>query len=251
MRVLDRIISFLFSVIILIVSIVLILVGTKVIESQMIIDILGEKVFSETVISKGFFNPLTIAGIVLLLAALKTTIFLSLFKIRNKAPITVKTKNGEVQIAQETIINTARTATLTFDNVKDVQAKMVKKGKGVIVYEIIQAYVNSNLKELTLAIQEEVKQKVTSTTGVIVHDVNIKVKNVVNDKKRASTDHKVEAPVNVQQNEQKEEVFNVDEAVKKAEELENESKVANQEQPIENDVKEAAAGDENVTQNQE
>ena len=222
MRVLDKIISFLFSVIILIVSILLILVGVGYLQPQMILDVLAERVLNKEIISTGFFNPVTITGIVLFILALKTTVFMSLFKVKSKAPISVKTKNGEVQIAQETIINTARNATLSFDNIKDVQAKMVKKGKGVVIYEIVQVYSNTNIRDLTSAVQEEVKEKITSTTGVLVNNVNIKIKNIYNGgKKKETSEPKVTefVPVVPKPIEEKtDDVFNVDEAVKKAEE---------------------------------
>ena len=191
MRILDRIISFIFSIIMLVVSIILILVGIGKIEPAMIIDFLSTNVFNKQVISSGLFNPITIAGIVLFLASIKTTIFLSLLKTRRKAPIVVKTKNGQIQIAQETITSTARNATLAFDNIKDVQTNMAKKGKGVVINENVQVYSNTNIRELTDEIQNAVREKITSTTGVTVNHVNIKVKNIYAGKKREGAEVKV------------------------------------------------------------
>ncbi len=190
MRILDRIISFIFSIIMLVVSIILILVGIGKIEPAMIIDFLSTNVFNKEVISSGLFNPITIAGIVLFLAGIKTTVFLSLFKIKSRAPIVVKTKNGQIQIAQDTITSTARNATLAFDNIKDVQTNMVKKGKGVVINENVQVYSNTNIRELTDEIQNAVREKVTSTTGVVVNHVNIKVKNIYAGKKKETSDYK-------------------------------------------------------------
>ena len=65
MRALDRLISFVFSVIMLIVSIVLILVGVGLVESQMIIDMINEHVFVEEMITANMFNTITIVGIIL------------------------------------------------------------------------------------------------------------------------------------------------------------------------------------------
>ncbi len=183
MRILDRIISFIFSIIMLMLSIILILAGTGVIESQMIIDFLASNVFSKEILSKGIFNPITITGIVIFVLSLKTTIFLSLFKVAARAPVTVKTKNGEVQIAIDTIINTSRTATMMFENVREANIKVLKKGKGVIIKEDLQVYSDTSIKELTEKVQREVKDKVTATTGVTVHDVNIEVKGIFNGKR--------------------------------------------------------------------
>jgi len=178
MRALDRLISFVFSVIMLVVSIVLILVGIGVVESQMIIDMLNEYVFVKEMITANVFNTLTIVGIVLFLASLKTTIFLSLFRTKDKSPILVKTKNGEVEIAQETITTTVRNVGISFENIKDVQAKMVKKRRGVVIYAMVMVYANSNIKEITEEMQKQVKEVIKATTGVNVLEVNIKVKNI-------------------------------------------------------------------------
>jgi uncharacterized alkaline shock family protein YloU len=157
--------------------------GTGVIEPQLCKEVLSNSVFNTKILESGVFNTITITGIVLLLCSLKTTVFMSLFRINDRKPIVVKHKNGEVQIAQDTIINTAKTATLAFDNVRDVQAKMIKKRTGIIIYEVIQVYVNSNINELTESIQYSVKDVIKSTAGVNVQDVNIRVRNVYSGKK--------------------------------------------------------------------
>lgn len=185
MRALDKLISFVFSVIMLIVSIILILVGVGVVEPQMIIDMLNEHVFIKDVISSNIFNAITITGIVLFLASLKTTIFLSLFKVKDKAPILVKTQNGEVEIAQETIISTVRNVGTSFDNIKDVQAKMIKKKKGVVIYAMVLVYANTNIRTTIEEMQQQVKEVVKSTTGVNVLEVNIKVKNIYSKQKKS------------------------------------------------------------------
>lgn len=184
MRALDRLISFIFSVIMLIVSVVLILVGIGVVDSQMIIDMLNQYAFAKDMINAEMFNPLTITGIVIFLASLKTTIFLSLFKVKDKSPILVKTPNGEVEIAQETITSTVKNVAMSFENIKDVQARMIKKRKGVAIYAMVLVYANSNIREITEEMQKQVKEVINATTGVNVLEVNIKVKNIYQKQKK-------------------------------------------------------------------
>lgn len=178
MRVLDGMISFIFSVVMLIISVILILVGTGAFDPQMIIDMLTQYAFAEDMIKSGIFNPLTITGIVLLLLSLKTTLFLSIFKVKKDKPILVKTANGEVEISQATITNTVVNVGLNFENIKEVQARMIERRKGVAIYAVISVFVNSNLREITEEMQRQVKEVIKATTGVNVIDVNIKVKNV-------------------------------------------------------------------------
>lgn len=184
MRALDRLISFIFSIVMLILSIVLILIGIGVVNPQIVIDMLNEYVFVKEMIEAEIFNALTITGIVILLASLKTTVFLSLFKVKDKSPILVKTKNGEVEIAQETITSTVRNVGLSFDNIKDVQAKMIKKRRGVVIYAMVLVYAETNIRETTEEMQRQVKEVIKSTTGVDVIEVNIKVKNIYQKQKK-------------------------------------------------------------------
>lgn len=196
MRALDRLISFIFSIIILIIAIALLLVGTRVIEPRVIMDLLSTYALNENIVSEKIFNPITITGLVLLILSLKTTVFLSLFKVRDRAPISVKGKNGEVQIAQDTIINTARTVALSYDNIKDVQAKMAKKRNGVVIYCVAQVYVDTNIRELVEAVQDDIKKTIFDNIGVTVIDVNIKIKNIFATKKKEETVVSVEPEVN-------------------------------------------------------
>ncbi|MBR6252890.1 MAG: alkaline shock response membrane anchor protein AmaP [Clostridia bacterium] len=187
MRALDKLISFIFSIIILVISIALILVGTRIIEPRVILDLISTYALNDAIVSEKLFNPITITGLVLLVLSLKTTVFLSLFRVKDRSPITVKSKNGEVQIAQDTIINTARTVAMSYDNIKDVQAKMAKKRNGVIIYAIAQVYVDTNIRELVEAVQQDIKKTIYENIGVNVVDVNIKIKNIFATKKKEDT----------------------------------------------------------------
>lgn len=195
MRTLDRLISFIYSVIMLMVAIVLILVGVGVVNPQMILDMQQQYVFTEQTIGNGIWNVITITGIVLLLASLKTTIFLSLFKIKDKSPILVKTKSGEIEIAQETITNTVRNVAMSYDAIRDVQAKMIKKKSGVIIYAVIMVYADSNIRAITEQIQNRAKEVIKETTGVTVYEVNIKVKNIYQKGKRTEDEKVVAEPM--------------------------------------------------------
>ena len=124
MKILDALISFIFSIVILVLSIAVILVLTGLTTESFIIDLINDYVFNNT-----YYNIVLITSIVLALAALKTTIFHSRFKSKDTSPILVATENGNVQIAQETITNTVKSVALKIPNIKDVNAKMLKKKK--------------------------------------------------------------------------------------------------------------------------
>lgn len=173
MKILDAFISFIFSIIILVLSIAVILVLTGLTNESFIVDLINEYVFNNT-----YYNIVLITSIVLAVAALKTTIFHSRFKSKDTSPILVATENGNVQIAQETITNTVKSVALKIPNIKDVNAKMLKKKKGIKIFANISVLANSNIKQVTEELQAQVIEVIKETTGVKVLDVDVKVKNI-------------------------------------------------------------------------
>lgn len=173
MKILDALISFVFSIIILVLSIAVVLVLTGLTTETFILDIINEYIFSDT-----YHNIALIVSIILGLAALKTTIFHSRFKSKDTSPILVSTENGDVQIAQETITNTVKSVALKIPNIKDINAKMLKKKKGIKIFANISVLANSNIKQVTEELQAKVIEVIKETTGVKVLDVNVKVKNI-------------------------------------------------------------------------
>lgn len=173
MRILDAFISFVFSIVILVLSIAVILVLTGFTNESFIIELINDYVFNDT-----YHNIALISSVVLALAALKTTIFHSRFKSKDTSPILVATENGNVQIAQETITNTVKSVALKIPNIKDINAKMLKKKKGIKIFTNISVLANSNIKQVTEELQAKVIEVIKETTGVKVLDVDVKVKNI-------------------------------------------------------------------------
>ncbi len=178
MRFLDRLINFIFSLVMLVVSVVVLLVMFDFADSSFVNGLLTDYVWNvqnKTIV-------IIIASLVFL-AGLKTTIFLADFRKKKKVPIMVSSDNGNIQIASEMIESTAKAVAKSHDEVKEVNAKMVNKNKGVDIYMSLLVSQDTNIRALTIAIQEEVKNKIHDTTGVLVLNTDIKVKNIVEKKK--------------------------------------------------------------------
>ena len=173
MRVLDAFISFICAIIVLVLAVSVILVFTGLTSTDVIYGVLNQYVFNPE-----YRCIVLTTSIVLVLAVLKVTIFSSRLKSKDNSPITVETEHGNVEIAQETITNTVKSVALKLDNVKDVNAKMIKKKKGIKIFTTLSVLANTNIKELTEKLQQEVIDVVKDTTGVKVLDVNVKVKNI-------------------------------------------------------------------------
>ncbi len=179
MKYLDRFISFIFALVILILAITVILVNFDCVTEDSIFSILHEYVFEE-----GVSQISLIVAIVVVVLALKVTIFNSNFKSKDKAPIMVETNNGLVEISQDTIDNTVRGVASEFSEIKEVQAKMFKKKKGIDIYTAISVLSNTNIRQLTSDFQERIGQVIDETTGIKVLSTNIKVKNIYDKSKK-------------------------------------------------------------------
>lgn len=183
MKLLDRLINFIFSLVMLVFSTVVLLVVFNFIDGNYINSLISDYVWSND-----YSAIVIIVSCIVFLAGLKTTIFLSDFKKRKKIPIMVNSANGSVQIAQETIESTAKAVALAHEEVRDVNVKMVNKNKGVDIYMSILVIQDTNIRNITTEIQEEVKNKIDETTGVVVLNTDIKVKNIVEKNKKIVSD---------------------------------------------------------------
>lgn len=178
MRYLDRLINFIFSLVILVLAIVVIMVSAGFIGYDNVDSWIRLNIFSTA------NNTTTcIVAIVTLIAALKTTVFLSRMNPKRKNTILVDTNHGKIQIAAETIENTAKTVVKDYVEIKDAQVKMVKEKRGIKVYMALLVLPNTNIIELSAKVQDEVKEAIEDTTGVKVNNVDIKIKNITESRK--------------------------------------------------------------------
>lgn len=205
MKWLDRLINFIFSLVILVISVVVLLALFNYIDYTYVNSLINDYLWGAD-----YRLIVIITTCIVLLAALKTTIFLSDFKKKRKIPILVSTENGVIQIASETIESTAKAVAISHEEVRDVNVKMVNKNKGVDVYMSLLVIQDTNIRTITKQIQDEVKEKVHETTGVLVLNTDIKVKNIIEKSKKTMVvnelaKEKVEKEVETKQQETKKE----------------------------------------------
>lgn len=226
MKYLDRLINFIFSLAILLVSIVVIMISAGFIGYESV------DVWIKTTLFSTANNTVTcIVSIVVFLAALKTTIFLSRTNGKKKSAILVDTNHGKVQIAQETIENTAKGATKKYEEIKDVQVRMLKEKRGINVYMALMVMPNTNVIELSASVQDAVKEAIEDTTGVKVNNVDIKIKNI-SEGRQNKPKVKEEAP------KKEENVVEEPNVVIPQENIEENTTVENQEESNEQEIKE-------------
>ncbi len=174
MRFIDKMISFVFNVVIIMIAVVVILVMTNCIEYSAVNTILTNYVFNFD-----YKDTIILTSVIVLLLGLKITVFSSSLTSKAKKNILVNTNNGKIQIAQETIEGIAKNVIREHSEIKDVQAKMAKFKKGINMYMIITVLENTNMRNIVEEVQSKVKEQIEKTTSVHVYDVDVKIKNVV------------------------------------------------------------------------
>ena len=174
MRILDKFISFVFSIVIIVLAMTVILVSFNVINYAVVDGLLTNYVFNDL-----YKLTVVLVSALFVLAGLKVTVFSSSLSSGGKKNIYVNTPNGKIQIAQETIEGIAKNVINNYSEVKDVKAAMTKAKKGINLYMGLLVYPNTNITNIVTRIQDEVKKQIEDTTGVKVYNVDVRVRNVV------------------------------------------------------------------------
>ena len=174
MRILDKFISFVFSLVIIVLAMTVILVSVNAVNYAVVEGLLTNYVFNDL-----YKMTVILISVLFVLAGLKVTVFSSTLSSKGKKNIYVNTPNGKIQIAQETIEGIAKNVISSYSEVKDVKAAMTKAKKGINLYMGLLVYENTNITSIVTRIQDEVKKQIESTTGVQVYNVDVKVRNVV------------------------------------------------------------------------
>lgn len=173
MRFLDKLISFIFNVFVIVVAVSILLVLTGFVNYPVIDGVLKDYVFND-----GYKTIVLSATILVILAGLKITVFSSALSNTAQKSIMVDTPHGKIQINQDTIESVAKNIIKDYDSIKDVQTRMTKAKNGINMYMMLSVYQNTNIKDVVTKIQNEVKEQIEETTSVIVRNVDVKVKNV-------------------------------------------------------------------------
>ena len=173
MRILDKLISFIFNVFVIVIAVAILLVLTGFVNYPVIEGLLSGYVFNDA------YKAIAISSTILvILAGLKVTVFSASLSRTSPKSIMVDTPHGKIQINQDTIENVAKNVIKEYDSIKDVHTRMTKAKKGINMYMMLSVYQNTNIKDVVTKVQNDVKKQIEETTSVIVRNVDVKIKNV-------------------------------------------------------------------------
>ena len=177
MKVVEKITLFLYSNIMLILSIILCLLVFGWLDMGLVGGIV-QKVIT------GDLSGKIILGISLLfiLLSIKCIFFsnTSSNETKNTQGVLLENESGKLLISKETIENLVNSVALNFENSEQVTTRIdLDKDNNVIVYVNLTVSSEAVIKDLSANLQKDIKEKIKNATDLEVKEVNITVKRVV------------------------------------------------------------------------
>ncbi len=181
MKIFEKIALILYSNIILIIAIILILMVTGVLEINTVNTV------AETLIKDQTSSRIILSvSILFILISIKCIFFdkTSKQQIKEREGILLENESGKLLISKETIETLVNSVAINFESAEDVTTRVtLDKDNQLKVF--INLIVNSDIviKELSVNLQNKIKEKVKTATDLDVKEVNINIKKVVQKKK--------------------------------------------------------------------
>lgn len=176
MKFLDKFNLILFSVLILLLSLIICLLSFGWLDLDLAID--GVSFLVQSSIAS---NTSLVIAIILILLAVKSIFFNSLSKEKNegKEGILLENDNGKLLISRDTIESLTNAVVRSFESAENVMTKVeVDEESHVKIYITLFVYPDAVIKDLSSKLQTDVKLAIKKSLDLEVSEVNIRIKNI-------------------------------------------------------------------------
>ena len=176
MKVLDRIGLVLFSIIILVISLVLCITISGWLDLEFVIDGL-EYIVTDAVSAKIVVG----ISIVLIILALKCIFFNSEEEnnLKAKEGILLENENGKLLVSKDTIESLTNSVVKNFETAETVMTKVdLDEENNVKIYLTLSVHPDAIIKDLTTKLQNDIKAAVKRSLDLDVKEVNVRIKNI-------------------------------------------------------------------------
>lgn len=178
MKFLEKIALILFSIIIGILSVVLIFIMLDVININFITKAIAEILVNETAIK----ITLIVCSIALVLAV-KCIFFRTKPEDDGRNGVVLENDSGKLVISKESLENLIASVVKEVQGIEAISSRTVlDKDKNLVVYVTTLVSKDIMIKDVSVQIQEKIKEALNKTADLEVKQVNIKVKNITNKK---------------------------------------------------------------------
>ena len=180
MKKLDKVILALFSILMFLVSILVIAVIVGWIKLSTI-NTFASMALEDITISKVILGM----SIVCLLCSIKGIFFESSDKKNKKQGVLMQNDNGKLLISKSTIENIVQNVVKGFDSIENTSVSTEFDNLNNLIINV-NLVVRNNvvIKELTLNLQNKIKEAIKRTSDLEVKEVNVKIKDIAVDKKQ-------------------------------------------------------------------
>lgn len=181
MKKLDYVILTIFSVFILIISIMSILISVGIID----VDIVG-KFLGQALTGAKTSNIVVIISALFACLSLKGIFFTDLDKEKNskQSGVLMENGNGKLMISRATLENLVNSVVKEFDSAEDIKT-IIDFDENNNVKVSVNLIVSKNviIKELSLNLQHKIKEAIKKTSDLEVKEVNVQIKNIASQNK--------------------------------------------------------------------
>lgn len=179
MKFLERFSLTIFSVIILVLALITSLLIFGWVKITTVIYVLQLTLSSPVAV-----NIILVISVILILLAIKCIFFPSKYKQDKTDGILLENENGKLLISISTIENLVKGVVAGFPNVKSSNCKVSldRQVNNVKVDLNLTVGADTVIKELSVNIQDKIKEVVKQTTELEIKEINIRIKDIENTK---------------------------------------------------------------------
>lgn len=173
-KVLDRLLLFLYSIAIAVASVVAIIAASGGLSEKWMTEV----VYDFTGEVRAVQISVIVAGIILLLLSVRFFV-LSVRRDSHSAPsINQRTEHGDIRISVETVENLALKAASRTRGVKDLRARVrvSEAGLGILIKAFVEG--DGSIPAMSEEMQRTVSQQIEEATGIPVAEVSVFIANV-------------------------------------------------------------------------
>lgn len=176
MKFLDKFNLVLFSILILVISLIICLLSFGWLSLELALD--GVEFLVTNTIANNVFLGISI---ILILLAIKSIFFNSFSKekMESKEGILLENDNGKLLVSKDTIESLTNAVVRSFESAESVMTKVeVDNESHVKIYITLFVYPDAIIKELSSKLQSNVKDTIKKSLDLDVTEVNIRIKNI-------------------------------------------------------------------------
>ena len=182
MKIIEKITLILYSNIILIMSVILCLLVFGWLDANVVANLAKALLIGEK--SSGIILGVSV---VFILLSIRCIFFdpTSKQEQKDKQGVLLANDNGKLMISKETIENLVEAVTKEYKEAKDVSSRVeLDKNNNVYIYVNLIVGSETIIKDLTVDLQNRIKEKVKQSADLEVKEVNITIKKAVQEKQR-------------------------------------------------------------------